>query len=899
VTLLIVDDHAVNRRLLRAQLEGEGQGTLEASNGAEALALLRAQKVAGVISDILMPEMDGYRLCLEVRKDPALRRLPFVLYTSTYNSPADRNLAAQVGADAYISKPAPVAEILAALGKAAAAPASAQAGRMMESDVLKKYNEALVRKLEERNLALETSVEELQRAEARYRLVFENTPSGIAMTSSGGEVLSANPAMARMLGYETVEEALAALRSSAQGAYVDAARRADYVRVLRQDGVVNNFEAQLRRKDGSAIWASLSGRVIDDPVAGNGLLVSMAVDVTVEKEQRQRIARLSRIKEMLVAIDSAIVRNRERNALLAEACRIALEHGGFPIAWIALLDAPSGDLVPAAWAGKDVDFLRESRLSVREDLPEGRGVAGAAVRTLRAAIDNDIARRVDTGFSRARREAVERGHRSVIGLPLIVDGQAAGVFILYADGPDFFDSEEVALLEGLAADISYGLGAIAKAQQLDFLAYYDALTGLPNRSLFHDRLAHSLQARAGDPVMVAVALIDLQRFRRVNETLGRQAGDELLRQVGARLHLANDTASRFGTDVFALKLRGARSAAEVNRVLEAIIAACFREPFQILGQELRIACRVGVALFPGDGQDADLLLRNAEAALARSRRNGESLVFYAPEMNARVAEALATENRLRRATERREFVLHYQPKVRIDDGRIVGVEALIRWQDPEKGLVPPGQFVPILEETGMIAEVGRWAVQQALADHAAWKAGGCAPGRVAVNVSAIQLQRKDFVDAMIDAVQRAGDDPEALALEITESLLMRDVDASIRKLSILRGMGIQVAMDDFGTGYSSLSYIARLPLDVIKIDRSFVSGVTGNEEDASIVAGIIALVHSLKLRVVAEGVETVEQARHLAGLACDEAQGFYYSRPVPAAQLEALVRAGGVLPATA
>jgi EAL domain-containing protein (putative c-di-GMP-specific phosphodiesterase class I) len=349
--------------------------------------------------------------------------------------------------------------------------------------------------------------------------------------------------------------------------------------------------------------------------------------------------------------------------------------------------------------------------------------------------------------------------------------------------------------------------------------------------------------------------------------------------------------------MFALTLRGARSAAEVSRALDAITAACFGDPFQLHGQELRVAGRAGVALYPADGGDADTLLRNAEAALRLGRRNGESLVFYAPEMNARVADALATETRLRGALERREFVLHYQPKTRIADGRIVGVEALIRWQDPDRGLIPPGQFIHILEETGMIAEVGRWAVSQALLDHAAWEARGCGLPHVAVNVSAIQLQRKDFVDSVIDAVQRTGDNPEALQLEITESLLMHDVEAGIRKLSILRGMGIGVAMDDFGTGYSSLSYIARLPLDTVKIDRSFISGVTANAEDATIVSGIVALVHSLKLRVVAEGVETLEQAQHLASLGCDEAQGYYYSRPVPAAQIEALMRAGGGLPA--
>jgi EAL domain-containing protein (putative c-di-GMP-specific phosphodiesterase class I) len=242
---------------------------------------------------------------------------------------------------------------------------------------------------------------------------------------------------------------------------------------------------------------------------------------------------------------------------------------------------------------------------------------------------------------------------------------------------------------------------------------------------------------------------------------------------------------------------------------------------------------------------------------------------------------------LRRAVERHEFVLHYQPKISLRDGHVTGVEALIRWQDPERGLVPPGLFIPILEETGMIAEIGRWAIEQALTDLRAWTSKGLAVPRVAVNVSAIQLQRPDFVASVIDAVQRAGDVPEALDLEITESLIMRDVEASIRKLQVLRGLGIRIDMDDFGTGHSSLSYIARLPLDKIKIDRSFIVGMGERAARDSIVSGIVALVHSLGLRVVAEGIETEVQARRLAMLGCDEAQGYYYSRPVPWEQLSA------------
>jgi EAL domain-containing protein (putative c-di-GMP-specific phosphodiesterase class I) len=342
--------------------------------------------------------------------------------------------------------------------------------------------------------------------------------------------------------------------------------------------------------------------------------------------------------------------------------------------------------------------------------------------------------------------------------------------------------------------------------------------------------------------------------------------------------------------MFALVLRGARTAAEVNRTLDAIVAACFAEPFRVGSEQLRIVCHAGVALFPGDGIDADGLLRNAEAALRRSKRSGDRIVFYAPEMNARVAEALAIETSLRRAIDQREFVLHYQPKIDLASVRITGVEALIRWRDPDKGLIPPAHFMPVLEETGMIVEVGRWVVEQAFIDLRTWAAHGISVPRVAVNVSAIQLQGKNFVDGVIEEIRRGGDLPEWLELEITESVVMGNVEDNIRKLSILRGMGVTVAIDDFGTGYSSLSYLSKLPLDSLKIDRSFVSRMTGSAEAVSIVSTIITLGHALNLKVIAEGVETEEQSQSLTRLGCDEAQGFLFAKPLPGESIEALLR---------
>jgi len=902
VKLLIVDDHPVNLKLLRAQLESDAHVVFEASNGREALGVMARERIDGIISDILMPEMDGFRLCLEVRKSRELAALPFIFYTATYSSPQDRELAATVGGDAYLLKPSPVRVIVdAVLAAARGIRPAAGEPRPAEDDVLKRYSAALVAKLEQRNLELEDALrklrdahEEARSADARYRLLFDNAPIGITLTGPDGSVLSANPAIARMLRHSTTEERLADLRGMTRDAYADPDARQAYINAIKlSGGNVKDFEVRLRRSDGQLFWASLTGRVVADPQGAGSLLVTMIDDISLRKEQEARIARLSRVKAMRSGINAAMMRTRERVALLDEACRIAVSEGGLLAAWVGWHDRDARLIVPVASAGnldgmldalaRPLDYApgEEVEISVRVLLGEG----AVATQDLRS-----------SPGVRNRKRALERGYRSAMHLPLVVEGRTEGVLVLYAGEVAFFDEEEQRLLEELASDISFALDSLRKSERLDYLAYYDALTGLPNRMLFRDRLSHSMQVRQGEPVLIAVVLIDLERFQRVNVTLGRDGGDELLREVGSCLQRASDTAARIGVNLYALALRGARSAGEVARTVESIVANCFGTSFEVKGQSLQIACRAGVALHPADGIDAEALLRNAETALDRGKRSGDRLVFYAAEMNARVADALATENKLRRALERREFVLHYQPKVCLADGRITGVEALIRWQDPDSGMVPPGRFIPILEETGLIEAVGRWVLAQALEDTQTWQARGLAAPRIAVNVSAVQLRSKHFDDIVIDAVTNSGDAPERLELEITESLLMHDVDHNIRKLVVLRGMGITIAMDDFGTGYSSLSYLARLPMDKVKIDRSFVMGIVDNTQSASIVSGIIALVHSLKMGVIAEGVETAEQAALLAKLGCDEAQGYYYSRPVPAGQLEAILLAGRIVP---
>ena len=450
------------------------------------------------------------------------------------------------------------------------------------------------------------------------------------------------------------------------------------------------------------------------------------------------------------------------------------------------------------------------------------------------------------------------------------------------------------LLTEIAGDISFALDHLEKEDRLNYLAYYDALTGLPNRSLLHERLAQRVAVARGEQKSFAVVVLNLERFRSVNDTLGQHAGDELLRQVAERLKHGldeSDILARLGADSFAIVTRRYDDDGSVGHILEQLLSSIHGQPFGIEGQELRVAAKAGVALFPHDGEDADTLSRNAEAALAKTKLSGDKYLFYAPEFNARVAEKLALENKLRRAVERGELVLHYQPKVELKKRRISGLEALMRWNDPDTGLVvPPVKFIPVLEETGLILEAGRWALQQAIADSARWKGKRLQVPRIAVNVSAIQLRQKDFVATVESVLRGAKDIDGILELEITESLIMQDIDANIRKLQAIRNMGVEIAVDDFGTGYSSLSYISRLPINTLKIDRAFIMNMTSKPDDLSIVSTIISLAHSLELKVVAEGVETEEQANLLRLLKCDEFQGYLFSRPVPAEEIDILLQ---------
>jgi diguanylate cyclase (GGDEF)-like protein/PAS domain S-box-containing protein len=735
--------------------------------------------------------------------------------------------------------------------------------------------------------------EGLRISETRFRQMAENIRDVFFLRDTVGRILYVSPAYAEIWGLSC--ESLYADPDSWKRAIHPEDRTATVAKTKRglRTGRFN-FECRIVRPDGSIRWIESRAFPVLDAAGTMVRVAGVTIDITVRKHAELGIKRLNRVNSVLSQLNGLIVRVSNRDELFNEACRIALEVGGFPLSTIGIVDRTSMTIAPVASAGNDQKLLAAVKHLVSSRESASSTIVVRAITEKQPVVSNDS---LDGSQVKLDRKYSEAGIRSMALLPLIVANEVTGVFALFSGEIEFFQEEEMKLLKEMAGNIALAMDYIDKQERINYLAYHDVLTGLANHGLFLERLAQHVQTAAAAGTSLAVILVDLERFKIFNDSLGRPAGDALLRQVAEWLTQSTGDASllaRVGADQFAVVLPELWHEGDVARLLEKSIAVFLDRSFHLQGISYRVAARAGVALFPQDGEKASTLFLNAEAALKNAKAGGDRYLFYTKKMTDAVAGKLTLENQLRRAIDREELALYYQPKMNFASGKLASAEALIRWNDPRTGLVSPNRFIPVLEETGLIHEAGRWVLRKAISDYLRWRDTGLTAVRVAVNVSALQLRSLGFIAELEQALAVDARAAAGLELEVTESLVMADIKHSIATLQAVRAMGVTVAIDDFGTGFSSLSYLAKLPVDALKIDRSFVVAMTDSSHGQALVTTIITLAHSLKLTVVAEGVETEEQSRLLRLLGCDEMQGYFFSKPLPVEDFEARFLVPGV-----
>ena len=613
--------------------------------------------------------------------------------------------------------------------------------------------------------------------------------------------------------------------------------------------------------------------------AGRNVVVAHE-NVSDRKLQEQRVAQLSRVQVLSSGINALIVRARDRSELLRDACEIAINAAGFHMAFVGIVDESTGKVVVNASTGKEKSLLALATETLASNDMATNTMVMTAIREKRALISNDSRNdpRVLLGA-----EYAAAGVRSLAVLPLLVEGEAVGVFVLYSNVIDFFHDDEMKLLHEMAGNVAFSIDHIKKGERLNYLAYYDALTGLPNHTLFLDRVAQSIRVNVAAGLGFSMVVLDLERFAQINDQLGRMAGDAVLLWVTAWLTRTLGDANllmRVAGDQFAFVISTELQEADVSQFLERAASTLREDSLCHGGVVIRVAAKFGIARFPEDGSDAEALLKHAEVALKRAKSSRQMFAYFSNELDVQSSQRLGLEEQLRVAITAGQFVLHYQPKLDVISGEIVGAEALIRWQHPDKGLLSPTAFIALAEETGLIVPIGAWVIDAVCAQQAIWVAAGYRVVPIAVNVSALQLAKKDFLDTLQAALSKHAISSKLLDIELTESALMKDAEEAAEILQGVRELGCGLALDDFGTGYSSPAYLKRFAFDSVKIDRSFIMDITRNAGDAAIATAIIAMAHSLHLKVVAEGVETLGQFNFLRAQGCDQIQGYFFSPPV-------------------
>jgi diguanylate cyclase (GGDEF)-like protein len=606
----------------------------------------------------------------------------------------------------------------------------------------------------------------------------------------------------------------------------------------------------------------------------------------------RQVVRLTGVLQMLSGINGAVVRISNRDELLHETCRLAHRVGGYAVAMVALINPTTRLARPVGWAGYEFLARPDEEFPVADHEAGDASLMGRVIRTGQAALCENIAE--SSLVIEGRDRLLAAGVRSMACLPLRVDGTPVGSFLCGTGASGVIGAEELLLLEEVASTLSFSLQYLDKQDAVHFLSYFEPLTGLAKRALFSERLSRQLKQRAETIPRLAVAVFDIEHLSVINDSFGRLTGDRLLQCVADRLkqhspdteHLAH-----LGGGTFARLCRLTAQMDEETRHLHEDLARSLERPFTVDGHEILVKMKTGAAVYPEDGLEPDVLVQNAEAALKGAKACGEHYLRHRIEMNSDLARRVSMERRLRAALDQGQFVLHYQPKVTLRTGQIDGVEALLRWHDPENGLIAPGHFLPLLESAGLMAATGAWVVKQAAADCRRWRSMGLPPMRIAVNLSPPELRRQNNARDILDGIgtDLLGNPEWGIDIEVTEGALIGDSLGCINALRLLRGAGVRIAIDDFGTGFSSLGRLSELPIDTLKIDRSFTVRLPDDAKGCTLVSTIIDLAHAFDMTTVAEGVETPSQLAYLTRHGCDVSQGYLHSRPVPKEDFERLV----------
>jgi diguanylate cyclase (GGDEF)-like protein/PAS domain S-box-containing protein len=787
----------------------------------------------------------------------------------------------------------------------------AEAALLVKEQRIESLNSLLERKVEERTKELREQAELLRRqkqaledSEKRFRLLADQSPAPISICDEDGAVVYINQTFTKAYGYRLEDVPTLARwfsRAYPQQDLRDNAERKwnDHVAEARREKTsMAPLESRIRCNDGQERAVIVATNFLDDSRTS---FMATFFDVTRERAEEERIRRLTRLYAALSGCQEAIVHARTRNEIYTRVCDVMFNQGVARLIFVGVRDASSAWIKPVYACGEGVSYVDGIKLSTDPTVPYGRGPTGRAYREGAPVWCQDFAN--DTSTAPWRERGEKYGWRCSACLPLFEKGQVVGVLTIYFDRPDYFDDEIRGLLLKMSESVSFALDSLAEqaaheaaVREIELLAHYDTLTGLPNRNSLLDSLAKliSRYSSTGDRSF-AVHLIDLDNFKDINDTLGHVLGDQFLHIVGKRLceHVkGDDVVYRIGGDEFVvIQTEVGDSADCVN--LAGKLTAALSEPYTIGEIRLLSSGSVGIAVFGPESPSAEQLLSHADVALyrAKGRRRGTTAVFTR-QMDCELRSRVELLNQLRDAVDKKQLFLCYQPQFDIEDKTITGVEALVRWLHPVNGVLGPGRFIPLAEDSGLIIEIGDWVMNEALRQMSVWIDAGIAPPTMAINVSAHQLKKQiDFAGKLAATLRARGLNPNQVEIEMTESALIDIPKTEDNVINSIRALGAKIALDDFGTGFSSLDYLSKFPVDRIKIAQQFVVDILASPRSCAVVEATVTLANSLGIKVIAEGTETYRQLEILKKRGCREFQGYYFSRPLTPAMMARMLGA--------